>query len=128
MCHLNTKIKAKNEKWLNYSSKTWSRIFFNCQPGKRQLLLLFLPHKYITFLMTTCILNHSSFIYGISWNTEITKKGRISHIGSLNSPNQPRQYVICSDEALFPARWYSTSYSYGSANMVKGPIWQEIHS
>jgi len=27
----------------------------------------------------------------------------------------------------FPARWFSISYSNSSINMVKGPIWQEIH-
>ena len=37
--------------------------------------LVFHPHLCITSLLTTCILNHTSFIYGISWKTKITKKG-----------------------------------------------------
>ena len=52
--------------------------------------------------MTTCILNHTSFIYGISWRTKITKKNWISPIGSfLKQPKSTHEYIICSDEAYF---------------------------
>ena len=102
MCHQNTKVQVKNERWSKISPKAWSWIFLNCESGKRHLLLVFHLHLCTIFFMTIFILNHTNFFYGISLRTNITKKGWISPIGSLNCRSHPMNiYIICSDEAYF---------------------------
>ena len=97
----NSKIQGQVEIWSKISSKTWSRNFINCKSEKRHLLLVFHPHLFTIFFMTICILNHTIFIYGISWRTKITKKGWILPIGSFYCPQSTHEHIICSDEAYF---------------------------